>query len=128
MSLEKEIFDEMLKEEYQQVKKKLKEEGLKSMTQDEKLLLLINLNTNHIYHLELDLKKGLNEVNGRIDKVNGRIDKLNDKIDSVEKGLNDKMDEKFEKMNTRIDSLFFKFIISMTFLLGVFKFLDKFLY
>jgi len=72
------IFNNWLKKEAEKVQTKLeKEEGL---TQDDKLVVIIKQQSNHISHLEADLKAGLAGLDQKIINLENKIDDKFDKI------------------------------------------------
>ena len=95
------------------------------------ILLTLKAQTNHIAHLDQDLKgemKALRvDMDKRFEQVDKRFEAMNEKMDRRFESINEKMDRRFEAMNQKMDS-FMKWSLGTLFafsglIIGVIKYL-----
>ena len=94
-----EVFDRWLDEEMKKVLEHMNNE--EPMTQDDKLAILIKGLSNHITHLDEEIKNSVNESNQRIDLLR---EEMNQRLEKVDQRF-EKIDQRFEKVDQRFDRL-----------------------
>jgi DNA anti-recombination protein RmuC len=102
------------------------------------ILLTLKAQTNHIAHLDQDLRgemkalridmdKRFEQVNKRFEQVDKRFEQIQANMDRRFESMNEKMDRRFESMNQKMDS-FMKWSLGTLFafsglIIGVIKYL-----
>jgi len=110
------IFDKWLNNESQKVQLKLEKD--EALTQDDKLIVLIKQQSNHIFHLDIDLRKEIEDLRT---EVNGKFDSLRVEFNEQFKDIKEEM----KYLNARIDGLTWKLLGGMSLLMGLFLALLK---
>lgn len=95
------IFDSWLNKKSDEILSKVDRETIST---EEMIILVLKAQTNHFYHVDIDMKKGMAELDGKISALDIKFEK---KFDEVEKKIND-LDLKFEKKFDELDSKFEK--------------------
>jgi predicted transcriptional regulator len=112
------FFDQWLDEEAQRVQRKVKAgEGL---TSDDKIVLILKGQTNHFYHLDIELReemqaqradfqKGLNalreDMDKRFEQVDKRFEQVDKRIEQVDKRI-EQVDKRFEEIQQELRKLY----------------------
>ena len=114
------IFDKWLNNESEKVQLKLEKD--EALTQDDKLIVLIKQQSNHIFHLDIDLRKEIEDLRTevKIDISNLR-EEFNGKFDA----LRIEIKEEMKYLHARIDSQTWKLLGGMSLLMGLFLALLK---
>lgn len=90
-----EIFDSWLNKKSDEILSKVDRETIST---EEMIILVLKAQTNHFYHVDVDLKKGLADLDTKIEKGLVHLDT------KIEKGLA-ALDKKIEHSDNRIGSL-----------------------
>lgn len=122
-----EIFDSWLNKKSDEILSKVDRERIST---EEMIILVLKAQTNHFHHMDVDMKKGLSQLNSKIDhrfeatdqkflSIDQRfvaidlkfeaIDRKFEAIDRKFEGIDRKfeaVDQKFEKMEHKIDNRF----------------------
>lgn len=101
-----EIFDSWLNKKSDEILSKVDRETIST---EEMIILVLKAQTNHFYHVDIDLKKGLADLDTKMEKglaaLDTKIEKGLANLDTkMEKGLA-ALDKKIEHSDTRIGSL-----------------------
>lgn len=94
-----EIFDSWLNKKSDEILSKVDRERIST---EEMIILVLKAQTNHFHHMDVDMKKGMSDLDHRIEKVEKRIEKVEQRIEKVEL----KFDQKFYDLDRKIDNRF----------------------
>ena len=100
------LFDSWLNKKSDDILSKVDRE---TITTEEMIILVLKAQTNHFHHMDVDMKKGLSDLDVRIDKLELRMDRLET---SMFKGFNDiyskfnHIDNRFQDLDKKIDNRF----------------------
>ncbi|NOT79567.1 MAG: hypothetical protein HOP07_11295 [Bacteriovoracaceae bacterium] len=122
-----EIFDSWLNKKSDEILSKVDRERIST---EEMIILVLKAQTNHFHHMDEDMKKGLHEVNAKIDRkfeatdgkfeaidqrfesIDQRFESINRKFEAIDRKFEaidrkfEGVDQKFEKMEHKIDNRF----------------------
>ncbi len=107
------LFEQWLDNEAQRVLTKLNEN--EPLSQDDKLIVVIKGLTNHIVHLDAEIKEELirqrqdsdrrfEQVDKRIEQVDNKIEQMDKKIEQMDKRL-EQVDKKLEQVDRRFEQV-----------------------
>ncbi len=94
------IFDKWLDEEAQRVLEKLRDN--EPLTQDDKLIIVIKGLTNHIFHIDTELREDIKELRIDMDK---RFEQVDKRFEQVDKRF-EQFEKHFEKMTDEIKKIY----------------------
>lgn len=104
-----EIFDSWLNKKSDEILSKVDREKIST---EEMIILVLKAQTNHFYHMDIDVNKRFEaidqrfkEVDKRFDQIDVRLDKMETRLDKMEIRL-DRMDTRFDRMDQKIDNRF----------------------
>lgn len=101
-----EIFDSWLNKKSDEILSKVDRERIST---EEMIILVLKAQTNHFHHMDEDMKKGLLEVNAKIDRkfeaTDGKFEAIDRKFEAIDRKF-EAVDQKFEKMEHKIDNRF----------------------
>jgi len=98
-----EIFDSWLNKKSDDILSKVDRE---TITTEEMIILVLKAQTNHFHHTDIDMKKGLADLDAKIERLDQKFEKRFTTIDGRFIDIDarfGKMDEKFEKKFTELD-------------------------
>ena len=113
MNFENKILEAWLDEQTQLVMKKVTSgEGLEPT---DMMVLVLKIQTNHVAHMEQDLRqemvdlrqdmnKRFEQVDKRLDQVDKHLDQVDKRLDQVDKRL-DQVDKNFEQVDKRFEQV-----------------------
>jgi predicted RNase H-like nuclease (RuvC/YqgF family) len=90
-----EIFDSWLTKKSDQILSKVDRETIST---EEMIILVLKAQTNHFDHMDQDMKKGISDLDHRIDRLDIRMDKIEVRMDRLEnrlEGVDKKIDNRF---------------------------------
>ena len=82
-----EIFDSWLTKKSDQILSKVDRETIST---EEMIILVLKAQTNHFDHMDQDMKKGISDLDHRIERVGQRIDRLESRVDSIDKKIDNR--------------------------------------
>ena len=91
-------FDSWLNKKSDDILSKVDREMI---TTEEMIILVLKAQTNHFYHTDIDLKKGLSGVDHKIESTSANLE---EKIKNLDQ-LDYKTEKRFERVENQIDSL-----------------------
>ena len=97
--LEDDIFKQWLDDEASRVLAKLKTEV--PLDQDDKLIIVIKGQMNHLHHLDVELRQEMKALRKDMDRRFERIDRRFEQMDR----RFEQMDRRFEQMDSRFDAM-----------------------
>lgn len=119
-------FDTWLNKKSEEILSKVDRERI---TTEEMIILVLKAQTNHFYHADIDLKKGLGEVDRKIEStsshLNEKIKSIDHKIETTTSNLEDKIDRISSHLEEKIKNLDHKIDTSTKHLDEKFNFLDN---
>ncbi|MGZ3787662.1 MAG: hypothetical protein ACXVLQ_04025 [Bacteriovorax sp.] len=98
------LFDSWLNKKSDEILSKVDRETIST---EEMIILVLKAQTNHFYHTDIDLKKGMSDIDHRMEKgflhFDSKLEKsISDLENKMEKGLAD-LDNKMEKGLAALD-------------------------
>lgn len=98
-------FDSWLNKKSDDILSKVDREMI---TTEEMIILVLKAQTNHFYHTDIDLKKGLGEVDRKIESTSSNLEEKIKSLDhKIDTGLIH-LEEKFVFLDKKIDQLDYK--------------------
>jgi enoyl reductase-like protein len=92
----------------------------KSTNSNEMMILVLKAQTNHIAHMEQDLRKEMialrNDMDKRFEQVDKRFEQVDKRFEQVDKRF-EQVDKRFDAVISRIDN-FMKWSFSVTLIVG----------
>jgi len=106
MLFEDSMFDEWLDSEAKRVYKKFKED--EQLTTEDKMILMLKSQSNHFYHLDIELREKIDnfklDVDQKFEKIDQKFEKIDQKFEKIDQKF-EKIDQKFEKINEQLIKL-----------------------
>lgn len=93
-----EIFDSWLNKKSDEILSKVDREKIST---EEMIVLVLKAQTNHFYHMDIDMKKGLSDIDH---KFTTRFENVDAKFDQIEKRF-ERIDQRFEKIDQRFEKI-----------------------
>ena len=102
MVFNNEIFDSWLTKKSDQILSKVDRE---TITTEEMIILVLKAQTNHFDHMDQDMKKGISNLDYRMNHLEVRMDRLDLRMDHLENRL-DRLDHRVDAIDKKIDNRF----------------------
>ena len=100
-----EIFDSWLNKKSDEILSKVDRERIST---EEMIILVLKAQTNHFYHMDIDMKKGMSDFNYRFEGIEQKFAVIDQKFDQVERKI-EKVEQKIEKVEQKIEKVEQKF-------------------
>lgn len=115
------IFDSWLNKKSDEILSKVDRETIST---EDMIILILKAQTNHFYHTDIDMKKGLSDLDAKIEKVIVDVDKRFAEVDKNFERVNariDSVERRLESLDHKIDNRFMWTIgITITMSLGIY--------
>jgi archaellum component FlaC len=96
-----EIFDSWLTKKSDQILSKVDRETIST---EEMIILVLKAQTNHFDHMDQDMKKGISDLDHRIDRLDIRLERVEQRIDHLEIRM-DKIEVRMDRLENRLEGV-----------------------
>jgi len=100
---ENDFFDEWLDEELGRVQNKIKTN--QALDADDKILLILKAQINHIHHLDIDMREEIKTSRLDMDKRFEQVDRRFEQVDKRFEQMQANMDKRFEQVDRRFEQV-----------------------
>lgn len=98
-----EIFDSWLNKKSDEILSKVDREKIST---EEMIILVLKVQTNHFHHMDVDMKKGLSDIDHKFTLSLSDIDqKFTSKFEQADRRF-ERIEQKIEKLDHKIDNRF----------------------
>jgi len=102
MVFNNEIFDSWLTKKSDQILSKVDRE---TITTEEMIILVLKAQTNHFDHMDQDMKRGISELDSRMNQFDVRFERVENRMDHLELRM-DRLENRVESIDKKIDNRF----------------------
>lgn len=100
-----EIFDSWLNKKSDEILSKVDRERIST---EEMIVLVLKAQTNHFHHMDIDMKKGLSDIDqkftSRLELIDQRFEKIDQRFEKIDQRF-EKIDQRFEKIDQRFEKI-----------------------